>query len=64
MFLNYTKAANCFRIIKVWEMRNGRAVATANDDIARSRARISTINNADEQTVLGKILTLMEGGLK
>ncbi|WP_321477627.1 hypothetical protein [uncultured Paludibaculum sp.] len=44
MFLRYVDRAECFRIVKLWQVRNGVLVATADDDIGRAAGGTSTIN--------------------
>jgi hypothetical protein len=54
MFLNYHPAADCFTIVKLWEVRNGVVLAVANDDLARANHNASSINNQPLQTVLDR----------
>jgi hypothetical protein len=44
MFLHYVPSADCFSVVKLWEIRNGIAVATSRDDLARVSKNISSVN--------------------
>jgi hypothetical protein len=43
-FIKYIEPAQAFRIVKIWELRNGVAQAMSVDDLDRVSKGISTIN--------------------
>jgi|HubBroStandDraft_6_1064221.scaffolds.fasta_scaffold450901_3 hypothetical protein len=43
IFLHHTTSADCFTVVKLWEIRNGIAVAASRDDLARLQADIAAL---------------------
>jgi hypothetical protein len=44
MFLYYVPSADYCSVVKLWEIRNGIAVATSRDDLARVSKDTSSVN--------------------
>jgi hypothetical protein len=44
MFLRNMTSADCFSVVKLWEFRNGVAIATSNGDLARVSQNVSSVN--------------------
>jgi hypothetical protein len=55
MFLHYVPSADCFSEVKVWEIRNGIAVATSHDDLARVSKNTSTVNGIPVGELLNRL---------
>jgi hypothetical protein len=55
MFLKYQAYADCFTIIKLWEVENGIVLAVGNDDLYRASHNTSTVYGLPVQGVIGRI---------
>ena len=56
MFLHYVPSADYFSVVKLWEIRNGIAVATSRDDLARVSKNISSVNGMPVGDLVNKLL--------
>jgi len=59
MFLKYRPEAQCFTIVKLWELSQGKAVATSSDDIARTGNNLSTVNGMPVSAVVNQVQSLI-----
>jgi hypothetical protein len=64
MFLKYYAGAACFRVAKLWQLRNGVAVATSSDDLARVTAGSSTIHGISTEQLVAKLQQLISAQVK
>jgi hypothetical protein len=55
MFVNYRASAECFTVVKLWEIRNGVVVATLRDDLARVNQKTSSVNGSPITSVVGRL---------
>jgi hypothetical protein len=55
MFVNYRAFAECFTVVKLWEIRNGIVVATSRDDLARVRVKSSSVDGSPIALVVGRL---------
>jgi len=61
MFLNYFAPMDCFQVVKTWELRNGKAVPTAMEDVAEANnrnSRYASINEGDFIQLIKQALEL------
>jgi hypothetical protein len=56
MFLTYVRDAECFRFVKVWQVREGVMRANSNDDIARVKLGTSQVEGKSLLAVLDGLL--------
>jgi hypothetical protein len=54
-FLKYYKAAQCFRILKLWQIRNGMIYAVSIEDLRRVAANTSAVNGLPINTVMNQL---------
>jgi hypothetical protein len=48
MFLNYFAPMDCFQVVKTWELRNGKALPTAAEDVSEASNRNSRYASINE----------------
>ena len=59
MFLSYREACQAFTIVKLWELRNGVAIATDNADKARARSGVSKIDGMPAYALFNRVRGLV-----
>ena len=57
-FLRHLPSLSAYGCIKAWALSNGKAVAVANDDLARVANKTSFYNGMNESQFLGVIYAL------
>lgn len=55
LFLRYASAGECFRIVKIWGLKNGAAEAMEGDDRARAQRGQSQYHGTPEQAFIAAI---------
>jgi hypothetical protein len=55
MFLHYVPSGDCFSVVKLWEIRNGIAVATARDDLARVSKNTSAVDGMPVEEIVNRL---------
>ncbi len=59
MFLKYRPPAQCFTIVKLWEISQGKAIAPSSDDIARKNNHLSIVDGMPVSSVISQVQSLV-----